>query len=329
MTGTLFLRLPREVVDMIFEYLSAHHIAYSFFDLTDRFSSAVHSFLGQHLNLTRIDDPAVFQYCLSDLLPVIGCDLRSLSIGQPYQLLTYLQAVALSCPELENLEIVCCSNGEDIRQYAQLCLHRQLKSFSFKFKGSIVGEQIADRLLEKFGDAGVKLSSSLTLHLSSMQDLVLLKRLCQSDYLHDGSYMFECLVNGKWLTDTDEDLCISSKSFAEESLFAVQQIDPYQCSREYQFVHVQSQRRLSVSIPCPAEERWISSSILSVQRRDSSQNCSTFTFERIDQDDDELFYIRPCYSRAKRLQASGKRVIISISPNETTLEHRFRLHRIS
>ena len=330
MTVTLLSRLPREIVDLIFDYLSQHHIAYAFFDLNSYFSSAVQSFLGKDLNLTRIDNPTIFQFCLTDLLPAIGPELRSLTIGQPYPLLSYLRSIELSCPGLENLEILCCSNGEDIRHYAQLCLHRHLRAFHLKFNGLTVGEQIAVRLLEKCVDEAVEYPSwSLTLHLSSLNDLNLLKRFCQSDYLPDGLYMFECLLNGEWLTDTDNDLCTRSKSFAEESLFSIRQIDRHQCSREYQFGHVQSQRRLTVFIPCPDEERWISSSILSVQRRDSPQICSTFTFERIDPDDDEHFYIRPCYSRAKRLQVSGKRLIISLSPDESTLEHRFRLHRIS
>jgi hypothetical protein len=119
-----------------------------------------------------------------------------------------------------------------------------------------------------------------------------------------------------------------SKKLHRDSIFSLKQIDRDRCSREYQLSNEGTQHRLTVLIPYEKEEeRWVSSSILSTQRKESSRSCSNFTFERIGTDDQ--LYIRPCYSHAKRLQVSGKRIIVSLCENENLPNHCFKLHRIS
>ncbi|CAF2140810.1 unnamed protein product [Rotaria magnacalcarata] len=105
------------------------------------------------------------------------------------------------------------------------------------------------------------------------------------------------------------------------------QIDNDQCSLEYKLHREQTQCPLTVLIHCEDEEHWISSSILSTHRKESLRSCSTFTFEKTD--DENQFYIRPCYLNAKRLQVSGKRIISSLCGNDTSLSYRFRFHRVS
>jgi hypothetical protein len=159
-----------------------------------------------------------------------------------------------------------------------------------------------------------------------MNDLDVLRRFSESSYLSDGSYMIECVLTGEWLTDSKDDLCIMSKKLHRDSIFSIKQIDIDRCSREYELYNEATQHRLTVLMPYE-EERWLSSSILSTHRKESSRSCSTFTFERIANTDQ--FYIRPCYSHAKRLQVSGKRIIVSLCDNENTPNHCFKLHRIS
>ncbi|CAF3231664.1 unnamed protein product, partial [Rotaria sp. Silwood2] len=193
-----------------------------------------------------------------------------------------------------------------------------------------VGEQISLRLLDKSrNDEFQKLSiaSSLTLYLSSMNDLILLKQYSESDYLPDGLYMIECMSTGEWLTDSKDDLCIMSKKFHHECIFSIKQIDNDQCCLEYELRNKQTQHRLTVLKHDKDEEHWTSSSILSTHRKESFCSCSTFTFEKID--NENQFYIRPCYSNAKRLQVSGKRIIVSVCDNDSTLNHHFKFHRIS
>jgi quinol monooxygenase YgiN len=160
-----------------------------------------------------------------------------------------------------------------------------------------------------------------------MNDLILLKRYSESSYLSNGLYMIESISTGGWLTDSKDDLCIMSKKVHRECIFSIKQIDTEECCLEYVLHNEQTQRRLTVLTSDEDEERWISSSILSTHRNESFRACSTFIFEKID--DQNQFHIRPCYLHAKRLQVSEKRVIVSLCENENTLNHRFRLHRIS
>jgi hypothetical protein len=195
------------------------------------------------------------------------------------------------------------------------------------YNNTIIGEDISLRLLNQYENEelrSIQSTSALILHLSSMNDLILLKRFSESSYLSDGLYMIECISTGEWLTDSKDDLCIISKKLHRESIFFIKQD---LCSRECELYNEATQHRLTVLIPYEEEERWLSSSILSTHRKESSRSCSTFTFERIG--NDEQFYIRPCYSNAKRLQVSGKRIIVSLCDNDNTPNHCFKLHRIS
>ncbi|CAF0930583.1 unnamed protein product [Rotaria sp. Silwood1] len=322
--------LPREVIYLIFQYLKKEHIAYAFFGLNKYFTSAVKYFIGQELNLTKISNEKIFQFCLSTLLPSIGFNLRSLSIGYPHTLSTYIKYVQNYCTNLDILNIYCYSDIEDIRSYATYLIHHQLMSFILMYNDKIVGEELSIRLMNKYEDEeyrAIPLSSFLIFNLSSMNDLILLKQFSESSYLLDGLYMIQCVLTGEWFTDSKDDLCIMSKKLHRDSIFYIKQIDVDRCSREYELYHEGTQRRLTVLIPYEEGERWISSSILSTHRRETSYSCSTFTFERIG--NDNQFYIRPCYANARRLQVSGKRIIVSLCDNQNTLNHRFRFNYIS
>jgi hypothetical protein len=241
-----------------------------------------------------------------------------------------MNSIKIYCPNLDTLHINCCSEKEDIRRYTAYLIHNQLMSLTFIFNGKIVGKEISYRLLNKSTDEefqGIPIASSLTLHLSSMNDLILLKRYSESNYLANGLYMIECISTGEWLTDGKDDLCIMSKKLHREHIFSIKQIDNDQCFLEYELHNEQTQRPLTVLKLYEDEERWISSSILSTHRKLSFRSCSAFIFEKID--DDNQFHIRPCYSHAKRLQVLGQRIIVSLCDNENTPNHRFRLHRIS
>jgi hypothetical protein len=321
--------LPREIIYLIFEYLNKEDIAYAFFDLNETFKSSVKYFIGKKLDLIKIYNENNFQYCLTNVLPSIGFNLQYLSIGYPYSLSTYIKYIENYCPNLDILNIYCCSQIEDIRCYSTYFIHRQLMSLILMYNDQIVGEQIALRLLDQYENEetrAIQSTSSLILHLSSLDDLILLKRFSESSYLPDGLYMVECISTGQWLTESKDDLCIMSKKLHRDSIFSIKQIDTDRCSREYELYNEGTQHRLTVLIPLE-EERWVSSSILSTQRKESSRSCSSFTFERIGNDDE--FYIRPCYPHAKRLQVSRKRIIVSLCENENTSNHCFKLHRIS
>ncbi|CAF3180285.1 unnamed protein product [Rotaria sp. Silwood2] len=219
---------------------------------------------------------------------------------------------------------------EDIRSYATYLIHHQLISFILMYNKNIVGEELSIRLINTYEDEeyrAIPLTSFLILNLSSMNDLILLKRFSESSYLSDGLYMIECLSTGEWFTDSKDDLCIMSKKLHRDSIFSIKQIDTDRCSREYELYNEGTQRRLTVLIPYEEGERWISSSILSTHRKETSHSCSSFTFERIG--NDNQLYIRPCYANARRLQVSGKRIIVSLCDNQNTLSHRFRLNYIS
>ncbi|CAF2689320.1 unnamed protein product [Rotaria sp. Silwood2] len=322
--------LPREVIYLIFQYLNKEHIAYAFFGLNKYFTSAVKYFIGQELNLTKVTNEKIFQFCLSTLLPSIGYNLRCLSIGYPYTLSTYIRYIQNYCSNLDILNIYCYSDIEDIRSYATYLIHHQLISFILMYNKNIVGEELSIRLINTYEDEeyrAIPLTSFLILNLSSMNDLILLKRFSESSYLSDGLYMIECLSTGEWFTDSKDDLCIMSKKLHRDSIFSIKQIDTDRCSREYELYNEGTQRRLTVLIPYEEGERWISSSILSTHRKETSHSCSSFTFERIG--NDNQLYIRPCYANARRLQVSGKRIIVSLCDNQNTLSHRFRLNYIS
>ena len=94
----------------------------------------------------------------------------------------------------------------------------------------------------------IQSTSSLILHLSSMNDFILLKRFSESSYLSDGLYMIECISTGEWLTDSKDDLCIMSKKLHRESIFSIKQIDNDQCSLEYELYNEATQHRLTVLI---------------------------------------------------------------------------------
>ena len=329
MLSIVLTNLPVELIYLIFKYLDQKEIVYSFLELNNNFSLSVQYFIGQQLDLTNTNNDTIFQYCLSTVLPSIGHNLRCLSIGDPYHLSTYIQSLKICCPNLHTLHVYCSSEKDDVRQYVIQLIHRQLLSLTFVFNNEIVGKQISDRLLDRCVNEQVEnipIASCLTLHLSSMNDLILLKRYSESDYLSDGFYMIECVTNGQWLTDSKDDLCLMPKKFHRERIFSIKQVDKDQNFLEYELYNEQLQRRLTVLTCYEDEERWISSSILSTHRKESSRLCATFTFEKIDSTNQ--YYIRPCYLHAKRLQALGKRIIVSLCDNESELNHRFRLHRI-
>ncbi|CAF2057211.1 unnamed protein product [Rotaria magnacalcarata] len=325
------LNLPWEVIYLIFQYLNKEDIAYAFFGLNQCYRSAVKYFIGPELNLAKVNDENTFGFCLSTLLPCIGFNLRYLSIGYPHALSKYIKYIQNYCSNLDILNIYCYSNIEDIRCYAAYLIHRQLMSFTLMYNNKIVGEDLSIRLINKCENEkyrAIPSISFLIFNLSSMNDLILLKRFSESSYVPDGLYMIECLSTGDWLTDGKDDLCTMSKKLHRDSIFSIKQIDSDQCSREYELYNEGTQRRLTVLILYEEEgERWISSSILSAHRKESSQSCSRFTFERVA--NDNQFYIRPCYTNAKRLQVSGKRIIVSLCDNQNTLGHRFKLNHIS
>ena len=322
--------LPPEIMYLIFGYLHKADLAYAFLESSDHLSSAAKYYLGKEIRLTDIANRSIFDYCLSAVLPSLGSNLRRLTIGRPYRLHTYLESVTLFCPNLEILDVHCCSHLEDIRHYASYLIHPRLKSLALLLNGQNVDNSVALRLLARCEDElhspARLLVPSLRLHLSSANDLLLLERFACSDYLSDGYYQLECVDTGRWLTASIDDLCLMSSNVQWENVFRIQQINNSQCCLEYEFFHAKTQRRLTVLIPDEAEERWPSSSILSMRRDESPRSCATFTFERAD---DEQFYIRPCYSRAKRLQMGEKRIIISMCDNQSTQNHRFKLRRIA
>ena len=322
--------LPPEIIYLIFGYLRQTDLAYAFLEYTDPLSSAAKYYLGNSIRLTDITNRCIFDFCLSAVLPTIGANLRHVTIGRPYQLHTYLESIALFCPNLETLDIHCCSYLDDIRHYASYLIHPRLKSLALLLHGQIVDNGIVLRLLARCEDelhSSARLSvPSLRLHVSSPDDLLLLERFACSDYLADGYYLLECASTGRWLSASRDDLCLMSGNVHWENVFRIQQIDESKCCLEYAFFHAKTQRRLTVLIPDEAEERWPPSSILSMSREESLRSCATFTFERAD---DEEFYIRPCYSRAKRLQMGEKRIIISTCDNQSTQNHRFKLRRMS
>ena len=323
--------LPREIVYLIFQYLKKEDVAYAFFELHPSFTSSVIYFLGDDLDLSKIVHENVLNFFLNAFLPTVGSNLRCLTIGGPHSLFTYIKSIENACPNLDVLTIYVHPSADDIRCYATYLIHRQLMSLVLMHDNQIVGEDIALDLLNQYGNdqsRAIQCTSTLILHLSSLNDLVLLKRYSQGSDLADGFYMIECVSTGQWLTESKDDLCIMSTKLHRESIFSIKQMDPHRCSREYQLYNESTQHRLTVLIPSEEEEeRWISSSILSTQRKESSRSCSNFTFESIDNNDQ--FFIRPCYPHAKRLQVSGKRIILSVCENEQTTNHCFRLHRIS
>ncbi|CAF1064001.1 unnamed protein product [Adineta steineri] len=325
------INLPPEIFYLIFQYLNKEHIGYAFFGLNDNLTSAVKYYIKQELNLTNINNENIFQFCLTTLLPSIGYKLRYLSIGYPYCLSTYLKSIQNYCPNLQILNIYCQTHLEDIRQYATYLIHHQLISLILMYNNQIIDEDISIRLVNRCDNENyrtIPLTSSLILNITSLNDLILLKRFSESSYLSNGLYMIECVSTGRWLTDSKDDLCIMSEKLHRDSIFSIKQIDMYECTREYELYNEGTQRRLTVLIPYEDnEEHWISSSILSTHRQESSRSCSSFTFERIG--NDNQFSIRPCYLHAKRLQVAGKRIIISICDNDNIANYCFKLHRIS
>ncbi|CAF0791299.1 unnamed protein product [Adineta steineri] len=323
------INLPREIIYLIFKYLYKEHIVYSFFELNNYFSLIVKYFIGKQFDLTKTNNNIIFQYCLSTVLPSIGSNLHYLSIGHPYSLSTYTKSIKIHCPYLKILNIYCYSEKDDIRYYVAQLIHSQLLSLTLILDNNIVGESISLRLLNKSTDEqfqNVSIASSLKLHLSSINDLILLKQYSESDYLSNGLYMIECISTGEWLIDSKNDICTSSKRLHREHIFVLKQYDNDQCCLEYELYNEQTQCRLTVLICYDEEEHWLPSSILSTHRKESSRSCSKFTFEKIN--NQNHFYIRPCYSYAKRLQVSGKRIIVSLCDKDNTLNYRFKLHRI-
>lgn len=323
-------KLPREIVYTIFDYLNKQDIAYAFLQLNESFQLSVKYFLGEQLNLADINQEKLFHFCLTSLLPTIATNLRYLSINSSFNLFTYYKPIENYDLNLDVLNIYFHPNGQDIRYYAAYFIHRQIIALILIYRNEIVGEQIAHRLLDQNENeeiTSIQCTKSLVFHLSSLNELNLLKQYSESSYLSDGLYMIECVSTGQWLTESKDDLCVMSNKLHRDCIFSIKQLDLARCTREYELVSEVSQHRLTVLIPSEEEEeRWLSSSILSTHRKESSRSCSKFTFEKID---DDQFYIRPIYSHANRLQISGKRVIVSLCENDNTLNHCFKLHRIS
>lgn len=332
MTNPSLSNLPTEIIYLIFEYLSQKDITYGFIELNTSFFSLVKYFLGPHLNLSTIAERQHFHFSFTTVLPLVGPNLRSLTLNSSFPLLPYIQTIKSSCPQLQHLQIVCLSPGEDIRHFVKACLHRGLKSLTLMHNGEIVHRSLAQRLLtrcqtdESF--QSIETAAQLTFHLSSTNDTVVLTRFCESQEISDGVYVVQCSGTNRWLTDTKEDLCLLPVDCDENHLFTVRQIDPERCPLEYELFHAATGRILSVLISEECSEYFPATSILSTQRKLSPRACSTFTFERHDEHGDD-FYIRPFYGNAKRLQTHGKRIIVSTDPNETTVAHRFKLHRLS
>ncbi|UJR30139.1 hypothetical protein I4U23_017680 [Adineta vaga] len=326
MTKQSLIDLPTEIIYSIFQYLHKEHVIYSFFELTNDFSFIVEYFLRRKFQLIKTNDNTIFQYCLYKIIPIIGFNLSHLSIGHPYRLSTYIQSIKTYCPYLKVLNIHCYSKEDDIRLYIAEFLHYQLISLILIFNNQIIGEHISHRLLNKSGEEQFQKfsipSSSLVLNLSSMNDLSLLKQYSQSSYLPDGFYMIECLSTEGWLIDSKDDLCVMSNKLLRESIFLIKQ-----SFLEYEFFTQHTRCPWTVLKCYESEEHWIPSSILSTRRKQSNQLCKRFTLEKID--NYNLFYIRPCYSRAKRLQVLGKRIVVSLGENDKTVNHRFKFHRVA
>ena len=331
MPAVSFDHLPREIIYLIFQYLHQEHIAYAFLPLNRNWASAVRYFLGERLTLTHGNDESLIDFSLSTLLPSIGPQLRSLTINYPCSLLNYVDTIENACPNLETLTIHCFGPEDDIRRSITYLLHQQSVSLTLMHENAVVGEELSRRLLHRFDDDPNRtmfLAPSLILHLTSMDDLIRLERFSRSAFLPDGYYTIESLSTGQWLTDSHDDLVLTKNKCHYDSIFFIGQVQRDQCSREYQILQGRTARRLSILKPYEDEdEYWLSSSILSTQRKDSLRTSYSFTFERIG---NELgFYIRPSYSNARRLQVSGKRIIVSLCNYQTTIDHCFKLHRIS
>lgn len=311
-----FINFPREIIYLIYEYLKHEDIIYGFFQLNQSFQLSVKYFIGKKLHL---NNEIYFEYCFNNYLPIFGYNLRYLSINYPSISMNYMKFIEFFCPNLDHITIHC---YEDVRSYATCLIHSQLKSLILMFEKKIVGKDISYRLLNQYEKSyKIQSTSSIILHLSSLNDLILLKRYSESSYLNNGLYMIECISTGQWLTESKDDLCIMSMKLQRHCIFSIKE----KYSREYEIFNEDTKHQLTVLIPTN-EEYWISSSILSTQRKQSLYSCSTFTFEQIQ--DDHQYYIRPCYTNAKRLQISGKRIIVSLCDNENILNHSFKLYRI-
>ena len=330
MPSTSFFHLSPEIIYLIFEYLNKSDIAYSFFQFNDYFAVLVEYFIGKQLDLIQIPNETIFQYCLSTLLPSIGPNLCRLSIGAPYSLSTYLSFLRTYCPNLERLHVNCCTEKDDIRHYPARLIHDRLLTLTLLVDHEIVGEEISLHLMNKSTNEqneNIPITSSLCLSLPSKNDLLLLKQYSKSSFLADGLYTIQCVFNGQWLTDTDDDLCLMPEKFQSQYIFSVKQINGNQGCLEYQ-LHTQStQRCLTVLICDEVGERWIQSSVLLAQRKQSTRSCARFTFEKVENEDQ--YHIRPCYSQGKRLQVLRKRIVVSLCDNENEVNQRFQLHRIS
>ncbi|CAF2892649.1 unnamed protein product, partial [Rotaria sp. Silwood2] len=116
---------------------------------------------------------------------------------------------------------------DDIRQYASCLIHRRLASLLLVCDNIIVSDEISTRLLESMDEEPrtIDLNLALTLHLSSTDDIILLKQFANSCHLTDGLYMIECMSNGEWFTDGNDDLCTSAKSLHHERIFSIKQIN--------------------------------------------------------------------------------------------------------
>ena len=327
--------LPTELIYYIFEYLKHQEISYSFLEINDIFQYFVLQFIGRHLSLIKDDHPVPMLYSsLDKLIPIIGPQLSRLSLAYQWIPTSYLLSIRQCCPNLECLIIYCSTNPDDIRRCITTFLNKRTVNFNVIYHGLIVAEDLSRCLLNRCKEeeeecSGIYLAPAVDFHLSSIEDLTILKQFSMRSFIPDGLYKIQSTLTTEWLIDSDHDLClVSASGLNDHGLFVIKQNDRDQLSREYQIFNFLSRCPLTiVKTYHDDEERWFSSSILSTHRKLLSHTCSNFVFEKVN--NNHKFYIRPVYEDAQRLQVCGKRIILSYSAIQNTADHHFQLQLVT
>ena len=120
-----FSQLPIELVYLIFSYMRKTDAIFAFYELNERFATAIRFFVGDSLDLRNVST-AVTLYVLNR----IGSQIQDLILGdQSFDIPTGQDYLTKYCVNLETLDIFCTTTHHDIRDYLAF-VHRNLESFS-------------------------------------------------------------------------------------------------------------------------------------------------------------------------------------------------------
>ncbi|UJR38684.1 hypothetical protein I4U23_031350 [Adineta vaga] len=277
------IQLPNELLYLIFRYMRKSDVIYAFYELDERFATAVQFFVSDSLNLADVSPP-VNIYILSKL----GSQIRRLAIGgRSFNFSIARDCLIKYCANVERLDIFCTTTCHDVRDYLQF-VHWDLKSFSIIDKQRQLYPNIATNLYLQSQIQVAFVYRRLTLHVTDYEanNIALLDWHQRSVEMTEGLYEIENIFGHKFIIPQLQ----NSRAYVgdigplKNRIFRLEHVR----YREYRLRHYQSN-----TILCIYHESLNNEAPLVL----NTNTDQTLTFESVGDNNSE-YYIWPTHQRS-------------------------------